>query len=137
MNNSRLSAQSSRCFEQHKLVDDKNNLRSYELRCFPLMGSNTKSLSLMHLAMARASHLAFAIQGEFWDLDNKNLKKNISKCRSQISGSTKDHTFASENKVARFRRHTKRAAKSLRSKRLISQRCEVGFQLAVFGFQRL
>ncbi|RVW90619.1 Retrovirus-related Pol polyprotein from transposon RE2 [Vitis vinifera] len=34
-------------------------------------------------------------------------------------------------------RRTKRTAKSLRSKRLISQRCEVGFQLAVFGFQRL
>ncbi|RVW62214.1 Transposon Tf2-8 polyprotein [Vitis vinifera] len=34
-------------------------------------------------------------------------------------------------------RCTKRAAKSLRSKRLISQRCEVGFQLAVFGFQRV
>ena len=30
----------------------------------PLMGSNTKSLSLMHLAMVRASHLAFAIQGD-------------------------------------------------------------------------
>nr|CAN76510.1 hypothetical protein VITISV_016888 [Vitis vinifera] len=35
----------------------------------------------------------------------------------------------------RFRRCTKRAAKSLRSKMLISQRCEVVFQLAVFGFQ--
>ena len=30
----------------------------------PLMGSNTKSLSLIHLAMARASPLAFAIQGD-------------------------------------------------------------------------
>ena len=38
---------------------------------------------------------------------------------------------------ARFRRGTKRAAKSLHSKRLISQRCEVGFQLAVFDFQRV
>ena len=28
------------------------------------MESNTKSLSLIHLAMARASHLAFAIQGD-------------------------------------------------------------------------
>ena len=37
---------------------------------------------------------------------------------------------------ARFRRCTKGAAKSLRSKRLISQRCEVVLQLAVFGFQR-
>nr|CAN74001.1 hypothetical protein VITISV_040582 [Vitis vinifera] len=32
--------------------------------------------------------------GEFGDLDNKNLKKNISKCRLQISGSTKDHFAA-------------------------------------------
>ena len=38
------------------------------------------------------------LQGEFGDLDNKNLKKNISKCRSQISGSTKDH-FVGKNEV--------------------------------------
>nr|CAN75415.1 hypothetical protein VITISV_003066 [Vitis vinifera] len=37
---------------------------------------------------------------------------------------------------ARFRRGTKRARKSLRSKRLISQCCEVVFQLVVFGFHR-
>ncbi|RVW30051.1 hypothetical protein CK203_113448 [Vitis vinifera] len=37
----------------------------------------------------------------------------------------------------RFRRHTKRAAKSLRSKRLILQRCEVDFQLAMLSFQRV
>ncbi|RVX16253.1 Retrovirus-related Pol polyprotein from transposon TNT 1-94 [Vitis vinifera] len=41
-----------------------------------------------------------------------------------------------QTRSARFRRYTKRAAKSLRNKRLISQRCEVVFQLAVFGFQR-
>nr|CAN72299.1 hypothetical protein VITISV_009098 [Vitis vinifera] len=41
-----------------------------------------------------------------------------------------------KTRSARFRRCTKRAAKSLRSKRLISHRCEVVFQLAVFGFQR-
>nr|CAN68125.1 hypothetical protein VITISV_028332 [Vitis vinifera] len=55
--------------------------------CFPLMGSNTKSLSLIHLAMARASHLTFAIQGEFGDLDIKYLKQNIPKYRPHISGS--------------------------------------------------
>ena len=33
-------------------------------RCFPLMGSNIKSLSLVHLAMAHTSHLAFSIQGD-------------------------------------------------------------------------
>ena len=38
------------------------------------------------------------LQGEFGDLNNKNLKKNISKCWSQISGSTNDH-FAGENEV--------------------------------------
>ena len=42
-----------------------------------------------------------------------------------------------KTRSARFRRGTKRVAKSLRSKRLISQHCEVGFQLAVFGFQRV
>ena len=35
---------------------------------------------------------------------------------------------------ARFRRHSKRAAKSLRSKRLFSQGCEVGFHLEVPSF---
>ncbi|RVW40903.1 hypothetical protein CK203_076964 [Vitis vinifera] len=61
----------------------------YQVGCFPLMDSNNNSLSLMHLAMAHASHLAFVIQGEFGDLDIKYLKKNISKCRSHISGSFK------------------------------------------------
>ena len=42
-----------------------------------------------------------------------------------------------KTRSARFRRRTKRATKSLRSKRLILQRWEVGFQLAVFSFQRL
>nr|CAN69379.1 hypothetical protein VITISV_019749 [Vitis vinifera] len=41
-----------------------------------------------------------------------------------------------QTRSARFRRCSKRAAKSLRSKWLISHRCEVVFQLAVFGFQR-
>ena len=36
---------------------------------------------------------------------------------------------------ARFRRHTKRATKSFRNKRLISQHCEVGFHGAVLSFQ--
>nr|CAN61371.1 hypothetical protein VITISV_022932 [Vitis vinifera] len=55
--------------------------------------------------MARASHLAFAIQGglqgDFGDLDIKYLKKNISKCRSHISGS--------------FRRTPRHCAKWLRN----------------------
>ena len=36
---------------------------------------------------------------------------------------------------ARFHRHTKRSAKSLRSKRVFSQGCEVGFHLEVLSFQ--
>nr|CAN83386.1 hypothetical protein VITISV_015382 [Vitis vinifera] len=36
---------------------------------------------------------------------------------------------------ARFRRHSKRAAKSLRSKRLFLQGCEVGFHLEILSFQ--
>ena len=40
------------------------------------------------------------LQGEFGDLDIKNLKQNIQKCRSQISGSTKDH-FAGEKRGLR------------------------------------
>ena len=36
---------------------------------------------------------------------------------------------------ARFRRHSKRAAKSLRNKRVFSQGCEVGFHLEVLSFQ--
>ena len=40
-----------------------------------------------------------------------------------------------KTRSARFRKCIKRAAKSLRSKRLTSQRCEVVFQLAVFSFQ--
>ena len=65
------------------------------------------------------------LQGEFGDLDIKYLKQNISKCQLQISGS--------------FRRTPVHCAKWLRnsiSKRLISQRCEVVFQLVVFDFQR-
>ena len=38
------------------------------------------------------------LQGENGDLDIKNLKQNIQKCRSQPSGSSKDH-FAGENEV--------------------------------------
>ena len=38
------------------------------------------------------------LQGEKWKFIQKYLKKNIPKCRSQISGSTKDQ-FAGENEV--------------------------------------
>ena len=38
------------------------------------------------------------LQGEEWKFIQKYLTKNIQKCRSQLSGSTKDH-FAGENEV--------------------------------------
>ena len=38
------------------------------------------------------------LQGEEWKFIQKYLKKNIQKCRSQRSGSTKDY-FAGENEV--------------------------------------
>nr|CAN76174.1 hypothetical protein VITISV_022746 [Vitis vinifera] len=41
-----------------------------------------------------------------------------------------------KTRSVRFRICTQRAAKLLRSKRLTSQRCEVVFQLMVFGFHR-
>ena len=39
------------------------------------------------------------LQGEEWKFIQKYLKKNIQKCRSQISGSTKNH-FVGENEVS-------------------------------------
>ena len=52
----------------------------------------------------------------------------------QISGSTTNH-FARENDVCEISQTHKRAAKSLRSKRLFSQAYEVGFHLEVLSFQ--
>ena len=47
------------------------------------------------------------LQGEEWKFIQKYLKKNIPKCRSQISGSIKDH-FAGENEVCEISQmHTK------------------------------
>ena len=39
MNDFGLSVQGSRCFEQHRVVDDKNNLRSHELKLVDSMNS--------------------------------------------------------------------------------------------------
>nr|CAN74187.1 hypothetical protein VITISV_027200 [Vitis vinifera] len=74
------------------------------------------------------------LQGEEWKFIQKYLKKNIQKSRWQISGSTKDH-FAGENEVCEISQTHKRAAKSLRSNKLSSQGCEVGFHLEVLSFQ--
>ena len=55
------------------------------------------------------------LQGEFGDLDIKYLKQNISKCRSQISGNFRRNSVAL----------CKMAAKSFRSKMVISQPCKI------------
>ena len=47
------------------------------------------------------------LQGEEWKFIQKYLKKNIPKCRSQISGSTKDH-FAGENEVCEISQTSKK-----------------------------
>ena len=64
--------------------------------------------------------------------EEKYLKESVHKYREALRTVSQVKT-----RSATFHRRTKRAAKSLRSKRLISQRCEVVFQLAVFGFQRV
>ena len=73
------------------------------------------------------------IQGE-----NGNLYKNIWTKISKSVGRKYREALRTISQVqtrsARFRRCTKKAAKSLCSKRLISQRCKVVFQLVVFGF---
>ena len=68
------------------------------------------------------------------EIIQKYLKKNIQSVGRKYREALRTISQV-KPRSARFRRHTKRAAKSLHSKRLISQRCEVGFQLAVFGFQ--
>ena len=55
------------------------------------------------------------LQGEEWKFIQKYLKKNIQKCRSQISGSFRRNFVAL----------CKMAAKSFRSKRVISQPCKI------------
>ncbi|RVW13385.1 hypothetical protein CK203_107962 [Vitis vinifera] len=52
------------------------------LTMLPLMGSNTKSLSLMHLAMARAYHLAFAVQENPTSKPPPKGSQEINKCIS-------------------------------------------------------
>ena len=72
---------------------------------------------------------------------NGNLYKNIWRKISKSVGQKYREALRTISQVktrsARFRKRTKRATKSLDSKRLISQRCQVGFQLAVFSFQRV
>ena len=74
------------------------------------------------------------IQGENGNLDTKIWRKI-----SQSVGRKYREALRTISQVkmrsARFRRRTKRAAKSLRSKRLFSQGCEVGFHLEILSFQ--
>ena len=75
------------------------------------------------------------IQGEngnlYKNIWRKELKESVHKYREALRTISQVKT-----RSARFRICTQRAAKLLRSKRLTSQRCEVVFQLVVFGFQR-
>ena len=75
------------------------------------------------------------LQGEEWkfiqNIWRKDLKESVHKYREALRTISQVKT-----RSARFRRRTQRAAKLLRSKRLTSQRCEVVFQLVVFGFHR-
>ena len=76
------------------------------------------------------------IQGENGNLDTKIWRK-ISQSVGRKYREALRTISQVKTRSARFRRRTKRVAKSLRSKKLILQRCEVGFQLVVFGFQRV
>ena len=72
------------------------------------------------------------LQGEEWKFIQKYLKKNIPKCRSQISGYFRNH-FARENGVCEISQTLKRAAKYFRNNKLNSQGCEIGFHLEVLS----
>ena len=75
------------------------------------------------------------LQGEEWKFIQKYLKK-ISKRVGRKYREALGTISQVQPRSARFRRCTQRAAKLLRSKRLILQRCEVVFQLVVFSFHR-
>nr|CAN68172.1 hypothetical protein VITISV_029903 [Vitis vinifera] len=75
-----------------------------------LLKAFTRRVFLSVYSAALRNPIIGGLQGEFWDLDNKNLKKNISKCRSQISGSTKDH-FVGENEVCEISQTHKKGCK--------------------------
>ena len=70
------------------------------------------------------------------EIIQKYLKKNIQSVGRKYREALRTISQV-KTRSARFRRRTKRAAKSLRSKRLISQCCEVGFQLEVLSFLRV
>ncbi|RVW82208.1 Retrovirus-related Pol polyprotein from transposon 17.6 [Vitis vinifera] len=70
-------------------------------RFFPLMGSNTKSLSLMQLAMARASHLAFSIQenptfSHFPKARKRKLQENTAALYTERKNSAAGLSYAAQ-----------------------------------------
>ena len=73
------------------------------------------------------------LQGEEWKFIQKYLKKNIQKCRWQISGSIKDH-FAGENGVCEISQTLKKGCEITSQQKVFSQGCEVGFHLEVPSF---
>ncbi|RVW68705.1 hypothetical protein CK203_056058 [Vitis vinifera] len=88
---------------------------------------SSKELELRNLVIG-------GLQGVFWDLDNKNLMQNISNVGSKYRDAS--GTILQEKMVsARFRRHSRRAAKSFCNNMLTSQGCEVGFHLEVLSSQ--
>ena len=66
----------------------------------------------------------------------KYLKKNIQKCRSQISGSTKDH-FAGENEVCEISQTHKKGCEITSQQKTDLAALRSGFQLAVLVFLRV
>ena len=58
------------------------------------------------------------LQGEKWKFIQKYLKKNIPKCRLQISGSTKDH-FAGENEVYEISQTSKKGCEITSQQKVI------------------
>ena len=68
------------------------------------------------------------------EIIQKYLKKNIQSVGRKYREALRTISEV-KTRSARFRRRTKRAAKSLRNKRLFSQGCEVGFHLEALSFQ--
>nr|CAN76703.1 hypothetical protein VITISV_032509 [Vitis vinifera] len=96
-------------------INSKLNWCLFISRCFPLMGSNTKSLSLMHLAMARASHLAFAIQGTQEGLRNHFAATSYPRRAAKLASTLRFSASSLRHISGNFRRKSttlcKKAAK--------------------------
>nr|CAN80601.1 hypothetical protein VITISV_029692 [Vitis vinifera] len=102
----------------------KDGKRSFSKLWIAMLNSRCKNgdFGTFHLELGKQlrNHLIGGLQGENWDLDNKYLKQNIKKRWSQISGSTQEN-FAGAQNGCEISQMNKMAAKSFRSRRLISQ----------------